>query len=72
MLGDAAGVHAEHLAALLQPPVDGGSQARQQHLALPQTVDVNRKRSQVLREDQLQDTERFKRSHVVFWDSVNL
>lgn len=56
MCGDAAGVHAEHLAALLQPLVDGGSQARQQHLALPQTVDVNRKSSQVLREDQLQDT----------------
>lgn len=56
MFGGAAGVHAEHLAALLQPLVDGAPQARQQHLTLSQTVDINRKSSQVLREDQLQDT----------------
>lgn len=53
MRGDAAGVHAEHLAALLQPLVDRCSHARQQDLAFPQTVDVNRKSTQVLREDQL-------------------
>lgn len=57
MRGDAAGVHAEHLAALLQPLVHRRSHARQQDLALPQTVDVNRKSTQVLREDQLQDTD---------------
>lgn len=56
MCGSAEGVHAEHLAALLQPLVDGAPQAWQQHLTLPQTVDVNRESSQVLREDQLQDT----------------
>lgn len=63
--GGAAGVHAEHLAALLQPMVDGAPQARQQHLALPQTVDVNRKSSQVLREDQLQDTHTQSTVHMV-------
>lgn len=47
--GGAAGVHTEHLAALLQTLVDRAPQTRQQHLALPQTVDVNRKSSQVLR-----------------------
>lgn len=51
----AAGVQAEHPAALLQPLVDGAPQARQQHLALPQAVDVNRKSSQELRENQLQN-----------------
>lgn len=51
-----ARVHAEHLAALVQPLVDGGPQARQQNLALSQTVDIHRKSSQVLREDQLRDT----------------
>lgn len=56
MRADAAGVHAEHLAALLQALVDGGSEARQQHLAFPQTVDVDRKSSQVLREDELHGT----------------
>ncbi len=62
MCGGAAGVHSENLAALLESLVDGAPQAWQQHLALPQSVDVNRKRSQVLREDQLQDThtQRFK------------
>lgn len=54
----AAGVEAEHLAALLQPLVDGAPQTRQQHLTLPQAVDVNRKSSQELREDQLQEGQR--------------
>lgn len=53
MGGDAAGVHAEHLATLLQALVDGGSETRQQHFAFPQTVDVDRKSSQVLRENEL-------------------
>lgn len=52
--GDAEGVHAEHLASLLQTLVNGGPQARQQNITLPQAVDVNRKCSEVLREDQLQ------------------
>lgn len=51
--GGAARVHAEHLAALLHALVDRAPQTRQQHLALPQTVDVNRKSSQVLRQNQL-------------------
>lgn len=55
MCGDADGVHAEHLASLLLTLVDGGPQARQQNVTLPQTVDVNRKCTEVLREDQLQD-----------------
>lgn len=53
--GDAEGVQAEHLASLLQTLVDGGPQARQQNVTLPQAVNVNRKCSEVLREDQLQD-----------------
>lgn len=55
MCGDAEGVQAEHLASLLQTLVNGGPQTRQQDVTLPQTVDVNRKCSEVLREDQLQD-----------------
>lgn len=55
MCGDAEGVQAEHLAPLLQTLVDGGPQTRQQNVALPQAVNVNRKCSEVLREDQLQD-----------------
>lgn len=55
MCGGAAGVQAEHLASLLQTLVNGGPQTRQQNVTLPQTVDVNRKCSEVLREDQLQD-----------------
>lgn len=55
MRGDAEGVHAEHLAPLLQTLGDGRPQARQQDVALPQTVDVNRKCSEVLGEHQLQD-----------------
>lgn len=56
MCGRAAGVHAEHLAVLLQPLVDGAPEARQQHLALPQAVHVNWEGSQVLGKDQLQNT----------------
>lgn len=52
--GGAEGVHGEHLAPLLQPLVNGGPQARQQDVALPQAVDVNGKRSEMLGEDQLQ------------------
>lgn len=55
MCGDAEGVHAEHLAPLLQTLVNGRPQARQQDITLPQTVDVNRKCSEVLGEHQLQD-----------------
>lgn len=55
MCADAEGVHAEHLASLLQTLVNGGPQARQQNITLPQTVYVDRKCSEVLREDQLQD-----------------
>lgn len=52
--GGAAGVHGQQLAALLQPLGDGGPEARQQNLALPQAVDVDRQGLQALREDQLQ------------------
>lgn len=55
MCGDAEGVQAEHLASLLQTLVNGGPQARQKNVTLPQAVNVNRKCSEVLREDQLQD-----------------
>lgn len=55
MCGSAAGVHAQHLAALLQALMDGAPQAWQQHFTLPQAVDVNRKSSQILRKNQLQD-----------------
>ena len=54
MCGDAEGVHAQHLASLLQTLVNRGPQARQQDITLPQTIDVNRKCSEVLREDKLQ------------------
>lgn len=53
--GDAESVHAQHLASLLQTLVNGCPQARKQDIALPQTVDVNRKCSEVLGEDQLRD-----------------
>lgn len=56
----AAGVHAEDLAALQQALVDGASQAWQQHLTLPQAVNVNRKCSQVLRKNQLQNTNKIQ------------
>ncbi|TNN54210.1 hypothetical protein EYF80_035572 [Liparis tanakae] len=42
----AGGVHAEQLAALLQPPVDRAAEARQQNFTLPQTVDVDGERTQ--------------------------
>lgn len=51
----AAGVEAQHPAALLQPLVDEVPQTRQQNLTLPQAVDVNWKSSQELRKHQLQD-----------------
>lgn len=53
--GDAEGVHAEHLASLLQTLVNGGPQTGEQNIALPQTVDINRKCSEVLREDELRN-----------------
>lgn len=53
--GGAEGVQAQHLASLLQALVNGGPQTRQQNVTLPQAVNVNRKCSEVLREDQLQD-----------------
>lgn len=53
MCGDAEGVHAEHLASLLQTLVNGCPQTGEQNITLPQTVDVNRKCSEVLREDEL-------------------
>lgn len=55
MCGDAEGVHAEHLASLLQTLVNGGPQTGEQNITLPQTVDVNRKCSEVLREDELKN-----------------
>lgn len=55
MCGDAEGVQADHLASLLQALVNRGPQTWQQNVTLPQTVNVNRKCSEVLREDQLQD-----------------
>lgn len=55
MSDGAAGVEAQHPAALLQPLVDGAPQTRQQNLTLPQAVDVNWKSSQELRKHQLQD-----------------
>lgn len=58
MCGGGGSVHAEHLATLLEPLVDGAPQAWQQHLTLPQTVDVNGESSQVLREDELQYAQR--------------
>jgi len=59
----AGGVHAEQLAAQLQTPVDRAAEARQQNFTLPQTVDVDGERTQVLREHQLQDTHTHTHTH---------